>query len=1542
MGGRSSKVTVSRTEKGNSVPTDAAFRTVASEYASSKQQTGSGRIAWDFQSYAVDNTERDSKDVEFIDRESPAQSSARPVPSSRASPKGLNNDKKVWIQAQAAAGASEKACVREAAGVPSTTAGDKAGAASPSAPSHATNHSQAKPPPAIAGAVCPSPTTDTQQKRPGTGRAKDPKDPKIKRNGKTGPEMAPRAPPPPPPPPPPSSPPPPQSAAATAVAAAAATNAAAAGAAFSTPRENAIPAMRPGAPAPPAPVAQPGPGADAAVAAASAAGGAAAGSADGPSATAAAAVQWVIRPGPPIESAYKLGKVLGQGSFGVVRLASHLASGAEVAVKTIRKCLLRSADVASLRREVEILHHLSGHPAISQLLGVYEEPRQLHLVLELYKGGDLFDAIIGVGRHSERTAADVMRTVLTAIAYCHAMGVAHRDIKPENFMLTAELPKGFQPQPQPPPPQQQQPQQQPQGPVSRALPLAPPLVGIGSRLKLIDFGLSAFCTDDTPLTETVGTSYYVAPEVLEGRYSLPADVWSAGVIFHIMLTGYAPFDGKDDREILRAVRKGKLDLTADPIWKSISAEAAAVLTAMLERDPKKRATAEEVLATPWLGRTPETCEAPSAPLPGVVSERLHRFARMSSFKKEARRVVAGLMRPEEVAGLVAQFRGLDTDRDGRISLGELREGIARQALLRRAGGGGPHPGPAPLSDEQLKDLLRRSDLNGDGLLDESEFLGAALPVAALARQAPRDVARAGATAPRPASGGGGGGGAMAAAFKHFDADGSGFITVEELRRALAHHHPPGKGPDVQMLLSLHDRDADGRISYPEFVDMLVQDVEDDQDDMSYNVPAHGPARHEQLPAHRLTPQGGGSVRFSNCRGAAAAAAAAPVTSGDVAGHAPMSRGSAAAWSAGGVEPSSASTAFAAATKGRGSRCVSRSSTAAAQLPSGRLSPLEWSDECLDSDDEAAAAAAAAAVLPPPSPSSPPPPSAAPWQGSAAVGKAADSPAAVLTAARGSGGGTAAGAAAAAPHIPSRFSQPQLHLQPHPPPSDAPFASAAVARMAGRCSSGGANRRGSIGGRGPTPPDAAEAAGDGSGGGLNRMAEVQDLSEYDIVYGGGGGVAAAAAATPAVQQSGRRPPPPPPLQLPAQPAVDMRSRRHSAGGMPQYDRATLAATGAGAATAIITGGSSMRPADSRVAPSPFQRHLPAEGAPNPGTPTYPSPTAQSLAANSLPGSPSAAAAAAAAAAHRMAAGRVSTGNAPPPPQLQQRSPPLPALQAVPSGSGFERPPERASCPQTSVGWPPSPSPGGGAAATAAAAARTSRASVTGMLPARSPPPWAAAAPSAAAAASAAPLHAAPPSAPLPVLHTAGLRSRRQSTGGSPAWPLPPPAAAVAAAAAAAPPAPPAYHSQPLYQLPQARHNYSVSCSGGGVGVGGVSGVGGYGNALSPRVPAVATEWGGGGGGASAGRRSRRTTQQGLLPAAAGGEDLILTSRASCDMDGAAGSTGAIRTFPVSGASDDDAASFSHVLPPGATGLGFGASYNMPYNRHLRTSGSGRLL
>ncbi|KAG2436343.1 hypothetical protein HXX76_006652 [Chlamydomonas incerta] len=563
--------------------------------------------------------------------------------------------------------------------------------------------------------------------------------------------------------------------------------------------------------------------------------------------------QWVLRPGPPIEDDYTLGRVLGQGSYGVVRLATRLSTGEAVAVKTIKKTaalVSNPTSLAALRREVEILHHLAGHPHVGQLYGAYEEPDCLHLVMELYQGGDLYDAVMGVGRHSERAAADVMRAVLTAIGYCHAMGVAHRDIKPENFMLSASTPQQIA---------------EAEAAAAAAGGDGGLAMGIGARIKLIDFGLSCFCADESTLRDAVGTSYYVAPEVLEGNgYGRAADVWSAGIILHVLLLGYAPFNGADDKEIQLSVLKGVPDSTGDPLWTSLSPAAVDTLAAMLDRNPATRATADQVLSSPWLGRTAAECTAPSTPLPGVVSERLRKFAKLNSLQKEARRLVAAAMRAEEVAGLRAAFKALDLDGDGKLSAHELREGLARQELPRGAPVGmevvaplAPTPRGELLREREMRELVARSDLDGDGMLDESEFLGAALPTAAITRAAAATgdpvalaalarasvgsvggrstgtgmMARSSVGAASPSVHGGSvaapgracSHNPLAAAFAALDKDGSGFITADEIEAVLAAHHPNGRahGPDVQAMLAAADTDADGRISYEEFLAMLL-------------------------------------------------------------------------------------------------------------------------------------------------------------------------------------------------------------------------------------------------------------------------------------------------------------------------------------------------------------------------------------------------------------------------------------------------------------------------------------------------------------------------------------------------------------------------------------------------------------------------------------------------------------------------------------------------------------------------------------------------
>lgn len=142
------------------------------------------------------------------------------------------------------------------------------------------------------------------------------------------------------------------------------------------------------------------------------------------------------RPMEDVKSIYSIGKELGRGQFGITHLCTNKVTGEQFACKTIAKRkLVNKEDVEDVRREVQIMHHLTGQPNIVELKGAYEDKHSVHLVMELCAGGELFDRIIAKGHYTERAAASLLRTIVQIVHTCHSMGVIHRDLKPENFLL---------------------------------------------------------------------------------------------------------------------------------------------------------------------------------------------------------------------------------------------------------------------------------------------------------------------------------------------------------------------------------------------------------------------------------------------------------------------------------------------------------------------------------------------------------------------------------------------------------------------------------------------------------------------------------------------------------------------------------------------------------------------------------------------------------------------------------------------------------------------------------------------------------------------------------------------------------------------------------------------------------------------------------------------------------------------------------------------------------------------------------------------------
>ncbi|GJN23085.1 hypothetical protein PR202_gb10702 [Eleusine coracana subsp. coracana] len=205
-----------------------------------------------------------------------------------------------------------------------------------------------------------------------------------------------------------------------------------------------------------------------------------------------------------LKEKYSLGRRLGQGQFGTTYLCVERGTGKELACKSIlKRKLVTDDDVEDVRREIQIMYHLAGHPNVISIRGAYEDAVAVHLVMELCAGGELFDRIVQRGHYTERKAAELARVIVGVVEVCHSMGVMHRDLKPENFLFVDNKEE--------------------------------------AALKTIDFGLSIFFRPGQVFTDVVGSPYYVAPEVLKKKYGPEADVWSAGVIIYILLCGVPPF-----------------------------------------------------------------------------------------------------------------------------------------------------------------------------------------------------------------------------------------------------------------------------------------------------------------------------------------------------------------------------------------------------------------------------------------------------------------------------------------------------------------------------------------------------------------------------------------------------------------------------------------------------------------------------------------------------------------------------------------------------------------------------------------------------------------------------------------------------------------------------------------------------------------------------------------------------------------------------------------------------------------------------------------
>nr|XP_029543854.1 MAP/microtubule affinity-regulating kinase 3 isoform X11 [Oncorhynchus nerka] len=252
---------------------------------------------------------------------------------------------------------------------------------------------------------------------------------------------------------------------------------------------------------------------------------------------------------------YRLLKTIGKGNFAKVKLARHILTGREVAIKIIDKTQLNSNSLQKLFREVRIMK-LLNHPNIVKLFEVIETERTLYLVMEYASGGEVFDYLVAHGRMKEKEARAKFRQIVSAVQYCHQKHIVHRDLKAENLLLDADM-----------------------------------------NIKIADFGFSNEFTMGNKLDTFCGSPPYAAPELFQGKkYDGPeVDVWSLGVILYTLVSGSLPFDGQNLKELRERVLRGKYRI---PFYMSTDCEN--LLKRFLVLNPAKRGTFEQIMKDRWI------------------------------------------------------------------------------------------------------------------------------------------------------------------------------------------------------------------------------------------------------------------------------------------------------------------------------------------------------------------------------------------------------------------------------------------------------------------------------------------------------------------------------------------------------------------------------------------------------------------------------------------------------------------------------------------------------------------------------------------------------------------------------------------------------------------------------------------------------------------------------------------------------------------------------------------------------------------------------
>ena len=441
---------------------------------------------------------------------------------------------------------------------------------------------------------------------------------------------------------------------------------------------------------------------------------------------------------------YDVLEQLGKGGYGKVYKVKDKKTGEIRACKHLTKLGIKNLE--QFQREINILIK-ADHPNIIKLYDIFESKHSFYLIMEECKGGELFDRIVehiqNKEMYSEKKAAEIFEQIMSAIDYCHNNGICHRDLKPENILYLNEGQEENNP------------------------------------IKIIDFGLSQVISPDKKLKTKVGTAYYVSPEILRGEYTEKCDIWSAGVILYILLSGNPPFNGGSDTEIYKKIMESKVDFP-EKNWKNISDKAKDLISHMISPE-NERYNAKQVLEHPWFknAHNLNLIELNFDPI------FLLNYSKYNLIKKITLFFIASRLEENEINDLRKTFEAFNIKKDGQISYEELKKGLMKLKSNN-------------INENEIFELFKNIDVDKNGKIDYTEFLAATLQKQSYLKKE-----------------------RLYEAFCMMDKDNRGNISKKGLMEALK--LDKSQEIEAEQFIKDADKDGDGVINYKEFLEIMGYD-----------------------------------------------------------------------------------------------------------------------------------------------------------------------------------------------------------------------------------------------------------------------------------------------------------------------------------------------------------------------------------------------------------------------------------------------------------------------------------------------------------------------------------------------------------------------------------------------------------------------------------------------------------------------------------------------------------------------------------------------